>query len=1070
MSTINETLERLQKSFTADVAQNIYDLLTTTGMSGRNMPEKISQLIKDDGEVFEEYSQPDDDLDDIDSYNRIPSDRARRAILFFIEEILGFSEMQIKKDTMISHKINLDDEESDKSGKDETLLSRYYYVASKENQLLYRLVITHTFLRMERRYKRPNIKKAKNTLKATYQAYWLPIRVKVQTIADGRKKYVLAKYPTTKLTVNKQSGEVIPTPPTEFEMDEWKNCYQIGKQNLIELASNLKSVCILALNSSTKDLQRSLFDSWLFQIFIQYEKLIYQDIRVNILETDRDKRRKDLDYSEESGDLQRGQQENRERMDSEAEGSYKKSIAQSRTPTTIGKNETTKDKDKTSSEAKTPVKQTQAEPQKLEDLKGIRNKTPDQIELYNNYQESAKWITAYQKKVDTNLKQDVDALIAGASTTISDLDKKIKYIDTLEKSFTQCNEKLNEVLLANTPLQDTVLGKELKNMVDGHILIIEENLDNFDNFRASLEKKRTELEASQPNKTADKEKATKDKADNSDLTKEISDSLVEKNLDDNIKALTKIEKDIEKASKEETLDSIKNDVVKKQEEYEKLGIPAKITDFQSKGINFSDKNTQKIASLITKKDELTEKFKQILSVDIEARREALKKAKEESTSLNNLNKNSLMVQIEGFTWHGLNLSLDPLKTFKADFNAYAKNLIDSVFLLQLNNLKVLNSEYKTSIFTSSTIPDKAYVPKIRYGYNLINADEAPVEEDVRVKVLEQVFYQLRALYYISLNLTIDYSNANGGMPKFNPFTPNEVNKFIFPPSEDIMAYESDPLLVEYVGDDNDLAFKIDIAEDYKNYVPSILRSVYFLDIDAYGIHSTIKKDYDTIKNTALPSEPETPLKFSSLWLFPGAGFSTTIQTQYSESGSSSDFKLFCYCDKVGVMYIILSNQKKRKLSYTMNISQSIVEYFNGIDLKQVDDTMGEILVLLKCTLYPDRGDFRLSSTIENIRASRGKRAAADGFCEGYKRLMTILTQIETLYTYLVNILLDSEEYATKQVVPTLLINQDVFNVMSSTPGSTIIEGDFTKIEILMILRYIYRSYSRELNDTFNNLV
>lgn len=273
----------IDAKFTRDVAQNLFDLLTPNTTPGRSTKADVSilkRLKKDSNSEKTEMvdflsgTTPRSSVDIIDSYNRIPCDRAQDAIIYFVEEILGLGEIDLSKAEKKKKTVWKDPSKQI----DEETYAKHYLLYSDSDGIKYRLSISHTFLKIEVRTKRPNLTKTDKTGKASFQMHWQPLRVKKQ--ADG--SLGLVQYPIKQIVINNASKKSIAKIDENMEK-EWESAYPIGKRNLVDLAIDLRTECALALFDN-KPLHESLKDAHITKYFFMLNELIKQDARMDVFD------------------------------------------------------------------------------------------------------------------------------------------------------------------------------------------------------------------------------------------------------------------------------------------------------------------------------------------------------------------------------------------------------------------------------------------------------------------------------------------------------------------------------------------------------------------------------------------------------------------------------------------------------------------------------------------------------------------------------------------------------------------------------------------------------------------
>lgn len=247
---------KIKKVFDRDLAETIFNMLTPISQIDKTSKSSLKPLIKRDSleslvakgiDAYESYH--------VSSYNRIPTDRARDVIVYFIEEVFG----------------TLD--ELYESTSDD--LERCYLIASDLDGALCRLVVSHSFLRIEIRTKRPNQSKSTLKKKPMYQRYWQPIRA----IQDNGFWQIL-DFPNKEIVIQK-SGNVSIVDPNSTKKEIWDNGIQIGKVNLVALVSVLRWVCYEILFES-KNAYQTLMDSSFMRYFKIVNDLLYDKLERDV--------------------------------------------------------------------------------------------------------------------------------------------------------------------------------------------------------------------------------------------------------------------------------------------------------------------------------------------------------------------------------------------------------------------------------------------------------------------------------------------------------------------------------------------------------------------------------------------------------------------------------------------------------------------------------------------------------------------------------------------------------------------------------------------------------------------
>lgn len=272
-------LRKIRESFTKKVAQDIFDILTPTSASGRSTHQDIDHLVKVDKDSlgaeipFFIGSKGRSNVDEIASFNRIPSDRAQDAIVYFIEEILRLKEL--KSNLKISEKKKKTTSKEPTRDEDEEVFQKQYILTADENGILHRLTISHTFLKIEERSFRPSATKTKKTRKPVYQLCWKPIRAS-KTLGQ----FKIVSYPTETVMYNNRTSTIERIPFKDDSLDKWTNAVEIGKSNLIAMASDLRNTCYLILFEGQEPYQ-ALLESDILKYFKIVSDLIYNETKLD---------------------------------------------------------------------------------------------------------------------------------------------------------------------------------------------------------------------------------------------------------------------------------------------------------------------------------------------------------------------------------------------------------------------------------------------------------------------------------------------------------------------------------------------------------------------------------------------------------------------------------------------------------------------------------------------------------------------------------------------------------------------------------------------------------------------
>jgi len=272
-------LRKIRESFTKKVAQDIFDILTPTSASGRSTHQDIEHLVKVDKDAlgteipFFIGSKGRSNLDEIASFNRIPSDRAQDAIVYFIEEILRLKEL--KSNLKISEQKKKTTSKEPTRDEDEEVFQKQYILTADENGILHRLTISHTFLKIEERSFRPSATKTKKTRKPVYQLCWKPIRA-----SKVLGQFKLISYPTETVMYNNRTNTIDKIPFKDDSLDKWTNAVEIGKSNLISMASDLRNTCYLVLFEGQEPYQ-ALLESDILKYFKIVSDLVYNETKLD---------------------------------------------------------------------------------------------------------------------------------------------------------------------------------------------------------------------------------------------------------------------------------------------------------------------------------------------------------------------------------------------------------------------------------------------------------------------------------------------------------------------------------------------------------------------------------------------------------------------------------------------------------------------------------------------------------------------------------------------------------------------------------------------------------------------
>ncbi len=272
-------LRKMRVSFTKKVAQDIFNILTPSSATGRAATyakEDSSKITKEDSvsEIpFFVGVRSRSNLDEIASFNRIPSDRAQDAIVYFVEEILRLKEL--KANVQVSTKKKKSTVSDPTRDEDEEVFQRQYILTADENGILHRLTISHTFLKIEERSFRPSATKTKKTKKPVYQLCWKPLRA---TKVLG--KFELVSYPIETIMYNSRTNSIDRIPFKDDSLDRWTNAIEIGKSNLISMALDLRNTCYLVLFDGQEPYQ-ALLESDILKYFKVVSDLIFNKTKLD---------------------------------------------------------------------------------------------------------------------------------------------------------------------------------------------------------------------------------------------------------------------------------------------------------------------------------------------------------------------------------------------------------------------------------------------------------------------------------------------------------------------------------------------------------------------------------------------------------------------------------------------------------------------------------------------------------------------------------------------------------------------------------------------------------------------
>ena len=272
-------LRKIRESFTKKVAQDIFDILTPSSASGRSISHEkgqASQVEKDELESeipFFVDAKNRSGLDEVASFNRIPSDRAQDAIVYFIEEILRLKEL--KSRVKVSEQKKKATSTDSTRDEDKEVYQKQYILTADANGILHRLTISHTFLKIEERTFRPSATKTKKTKKPVYQLCWKPIRA---TKMFG--KFQIVPYPTETVMFNSRTNTIDRIPFKDDSLDKWTNAIEIGKSNLIAMALDLRNTCYLVLFDGQEPYQ-ALLESDILKYFKVISDLIYNATKLD---------------------------------------------------------------------------------------------------------------------------------------------------------------------------------------------------------------------------------------------------------------------------------------------------------------------------------------------------------------------------------------------------------------------------------------------------------------------------------------------------------------------------------------------------------------------------------------------------------------------------------------------------------------------------------------------------------------------------------------------------------------------------------------------------------------------
>jgi hypothetical protein len=1094
MSSTKKMLDRLAKSFTRDVAQNIYDLLTPVDMSGRSSNEIINNLKRADQETFDEIkSQPEGELDDLDSFNRIPSDRARRAILYFIEEILGFSEMQVKKKTKITHKVDIENDESDA---DETLVARYYYVASDRKGLKYRLVITHTFLRLEARYSRPNVKKAGITKKPTYQIYWLPIRVSRKQV-DGKNVYVLAKYPETKIYITGDTVKQVK--PSDTELDAWNSDYQIGKQNLINLASNLRFVCGLAL-SSNQELSKALFDSLIFKLFNQYSKLIYSDLKVNILETSKDRRAEPSDdINEEDADIEEMENENTKRTEDansrarqenikKAKEANQEKQSSTKTPEIEQVTKTSKKKTGISEDIKT-----------IEDLEKKKDRTAEETSLFMTYSGAKDDIN----RIEEISKAIIDKKTIDNATTETEikiiLDNINKQIGSLKSFQNYLENRATSKILNNEKNENLEIVKFIKDFIKSGLArqtdvatalvdleVTSKNKKNEIKVKADAEKRAQEA---QGKGSKAKKQATKNEDDQKDQSKKSADdktkqeskketditSKVGKPLEGYTKEVDNIRKRIEKASVIPQLTPIPNEIISLETDFKNLDVQTLITNFTTDEVVKEASQLQTLLESYQRDyNRLIESFTELKTKAIEDRKQAIQSGAEKKDRDVEFNPNNTRDYIkEKFVFYNTRNTPRLID----DFSAFANRLLNVASIGPL--AKIRNANFISEVFASDAISSPANQRLLQVAYR---GKQSLLDDEIafRKDLGEQIFYQLRGLYSIIMALSTDTPEISI-MAKENIYNFTTIQEAVKKGKIEVVStLINNSSTYREPSNSNGVVFRID-TDEYKDILVGILKSIYIISEDededededqdqdqdqAYEANKSIQENYESISKINL-QDINNIYPVASLWLSPGSSLTAQVRVEFPGAVSNAVlspeiYKIFCYCHKVGLIYAIISTDKSIDIDYSIDRDQSIEEYFTSLTA-----ATGNVLSLVKLSLISKSESYYLISDILNIKAIKQQVTTFENM---QLALMKFFKAIRSVLELLNGLLLTTEgQYGGVDVSHFMRFSPD-FTDNIPVPGGVFIDKAFSTQEIITAMRFFFSTIYKKDTGVFQYLL
>jgi len=249
-------------------AREIYAFFTPDGRKRDFTIEKTGSLLRQQLDLPLFDAPSDLDLDDVNSPNRIPADRAQEAIIYVLEKIFGLKAAEGKLGSF----------------------ERVYKIFTSKGkggyyQSLFRITISHTFFKVEQKSKRPNISKSKADCIKKYQAYWVPVRVSKSLKGEWSlsEPYVPEMFvDTTTGTTITAKGCPVTIIDDKKKKKEWADSTEIGKMSLITLALSLKTACAEVIRFSGKDAD-TIFRSSNFCAFFFFIKRVIEEATESVV-------------------------------------------------------------------------------------------------------------------------------------------------------------------------------------------------------------------------------------------------------------------------------------------------------------------------------------------------------------------------------------------------------------------------------------------------------------------------------------------------------------------------------------------------------------------------------------------------------------------------------------------------------------------------------------------------------------------------------------------------------------------------------------------------------------------